>query len=77
MVGVQMLKDWARSESLLGMKGTTLGKQLGQMTKENLQESERPAFFAVDALRCVMNEVERVAWDGTVGPPAIPPEAWT
>lgn len=77
MVGVRMIADWAKSESLIDLKGTVLGKQLGQMTRESLPETERPNFYAVDALRCMINEFESRPCSGFVGPPEMPAEAWT
>ncbi len=57
--GLHIIRSWKVGEVLCGVtKNTSLGRQLGQMTRESLSDSQASAFYAANALRCLVNEVE-------------------
>lgn len=56
---VSIIQSWKLAETLVAVtKQTTLGRQLGQMTVDSLSGTQIHAFYAVNALRCLIEEVE-------------------
>lgn len=56
---IHIIRSWDIGKVLIGITNQTiLGRQLGQITRESLHESQAPNFYAVNALRCLIDEVE-------------------
>ena len=57
-VAIFKIQQWAQDGCLTIPKESTLGRQLGAMTKESLKEDRRAEFYAVNALGNLIREFE-------------------
>ena len=57
--GILTIRQSSEDGVLKIPKDSIMGRQLGQMTPGDQQESQRGRFYAVDALRCVLGSFER------------------
>jgi hypothetical protein len=72
---INIIQSWKMGEVLIGVtKDTILGRQLGQMTRDSLHESQIPNFYAVNALRCLIDEVESGSSFGSWAQVTVPPD---
>jgi hypothetical protein len=79
-VGVRVAAEYERDGALKKIPGQSiLGKQLGQMTKEHMFDGMRPGFYAVNAFKDVLVELDWNPRGGGVDMTQKPPDfgAWT
>jgi hypothetical protein len=76
-VAIFKIQQWAQDGCFTIPKESTLGRQLGAMTKESLKEDRRADFYAVNALANLLREFESPPADFGEMRSEMPASVWS